>query len=103
MPAQRMTPEEFRVVAHRFLVGEQNIRYEHLAAFMYKIYGDQSHLKHPFTQKSMENALRASRILTKEGEVRQGRIEKWAKSRGFKAHLTGTPEMWENITEGRSP
>jgi hypothetical protein len=87
-------------LADRRDANAQRIRYDNLSAFIYKI-SEHNH-NHPYPQAGIRRLLESGRILTKEGEVRQKRLERLLKSLSIKANITANSSEWERVLEGIS-
>lgn len=84
---------------------EQSERYDNLAVFVHRTswhLNAKGQRVYPYMWESIRRSLAASRVLTKDGEVRQERMEKWAKSRGIKTNYTVDTDAWGRIVEGES-
>lgn len=79
---------------------DQANRYHNLAEFMWRV--AEPEYKENHTLGTIERDLKAARILTEDGEVRQERLENWADRRGYEANLPGGEYEWERVVEGVS-
>lgn len=77
---------------------EQGKHYDRLAHLFAKIG------KGRYPEAGLRKSLAASHILTKDGEVRQDRLAKWAKSRGLNIPKFRDPSAaWEHVIDNDSP